>query len=159
MQEEKEKNHTICEILFDKCEVLDRIKLYYNLKGNAELARLLGVAPNTITNWYGRNTFDIDRIYTNCVGVNFHWLLTGDGEMSISDINKQQTKTDIEYQSDPRDTKLIESKNETIETQRELINTLKQRILELERGGLHSSNTSFQYAQSAASTGEISQKK
>ena len=40
--------------ILDKPLVLDRIKEYYKLKGNAELARFLGVAPNTITNWYGR---------------------------------------------------------------------------------------------------------
>ena len=35
------------------------------------MARFLGVAPNTITNWYGRKTFDLDTIYTKCVDVNF----------------------------------------------------------------------------------------
>ena len=48
----------------DKSAVLDRIKEHYSLRGNADLARFLGVAPNTITNWYNRLTFDIDAIYT-----------------------------------------------------------------------------------------------
>lgn len=61
----------------DKSAVLDRIKEYYSLRGNADLARFLGVAPNTITNWYNRLTFDIDAIYTKCEGVDFNWLLTG----------------------------------------------------------------------------------
>ena len=34
----------------DKSAVLDRIKEHYSLRGNADLARFLGVAPNTITN-------------------------------------------------------------------------------------------------------------
>lgn len=67
--------------ILDKPLVLDRIKEYYKLKGNAELARFLGVAPNTITNWYGRKTFDIDVIYTKCVGIDMNWLLTGEGNM------------------------------------------------------------------------------
>lgn len=54
-------------IILNKSSVLDRIKQCYNLKGNAELARFLGVAPNTISNWYGRNTFDLDILYTKCV--------------------------------------------------------------------------------------------
>ncbi|ERI85032.1 LexA family transcriptional regulator [Bacteroides pyogenes] len=62
----------------DKNGVLDRIKKHYQLKGNADLARFLGVAPNTITNWYGRNSFDIDAIYTKCVDIDFNWLFTGE---------------------------------------------------------------------------------
>lgn len=69
----------------DKSAVLDRIKEYYSLRGNADLARFLGVAPNTITNWYNRLTFDIDAIYTKCEGVDFNWLLTGRGSMLKSE--------------------------------------------------------------------------
>lgn len=69
----------------DKSAVLDRIKEYYSLRGNADLARFLGVAPNTITNWYNRLTFDIDAIYTKCKGVDFNWLLTGRGSMLKSE--------------------------------------------------------------------------
>ena len=71
--------------ILDKPLVLDRIKEYYKLKGNAELARFLGVAPNTITNWYGRKTFDIDVIYTKCVDIDMNWLLTGEGNMLRTD--------------------------------------------------------------------------
>lgn len=70
--------------------VLDRIKEYYKLKGNAELARFLGVAPNTITNWYGRKTFDIDVIYTKCVDIDMNWLLTGEGNMLSSESEKEE---------------------------------------------------------------------
>lgn len=74
--------------ILDKPLVLDRIKEYYKLKGNAELARFLGVAPNTITNWYGRKTFDIDVIYTKCVDIDMNWLLTGEGNMLSSESEK-----------------------------------------------------------------------
>ena len=76
--------------ILDKPLVLDRIKEYYKLKGNAELARFLGVAPNTITNWYGRKTFDIDVIYTKCVDIDMNWLLTGEGNMLSSDSEKEE---------------------------------------------------------------------
>lgn len=76
--------------------VLDRIKQYYSLKSNADLARFLGVAPNTITNWYGRKTFDLDVVYTKCVDVDFNWLLTGNDTMlqdtpSVTPEAKQST--------------------------------------------------------------------
>ena len=76
--------------VLDKPLVLDRIKEYYKLKGNAELARFLGVAPNTITNWYGRKTFDIDVIYTKCVDIDMNWLLTGEGNMIREESNKEE---------------------------------------------------------------------
>lgn len=76
--------------ILDKPLVLDRIKEYYKLKGNAELARFLGVAPNTITNWYGRKTFDIDVIYTKCVDMDMNWLLTGEGNMLSSESEKEE---------------------------------------------------------------------
>lgn len=75
--------------ILDKPLVLDRIKEYYKLKGNAELARFLGVAPNTITNWYGRKTFDIDVIYTKCVDIDMNWLLTGEGNMLRTEPEKE----------------------------------------------------------------------
>ncbi|SEF87019.1 LexA family transcriptional regulator [Parabacteroides chinchillae] len=62
---------------FNKGDVLNRIKERYSLKNNADLARFLGVAPNTITNWYNRGTFDIDLIYTKCEGIDFNWLFKG----------------------------------------------------------------------------------
>lgn len=76
--------------ILDKPLVLDRIKEYYKLKGNAELARFLGVAPNTITNWYGRKTFDIDVIYTKCIDIDMNWLLTGEGNMLSSESEKEE---------------------------------------------------------------------
>lgn len=71
--------------ILDKRAVLDRIKQFYDLKGNAELSRFLGVAPNTITNWYARCSFDIDIIYTKCVGIDLNWLLSGEEPKPIKE--------------------------------------------------------------------------
>jgi phage repressor protein C with HTH and peptisase S24 domain len=65
----------------DKNLIISRIKLAYNLKTDTELARFLGVSPNTITNWKDRNSINYDLIFTNCVKLNYDWLLTGRGEM------------------------------------------------------------------------------
>lgn len=82
-------------IFLDKPMVLDRIKEHYSLKSNADLARFLGVAPNTITNWYGRKTFDLDIIFTKCVGVDFNWLLTGEDSMLRHSKNSEETKLGV----------------------------------------------------------------
>ncbi|SFL09204.1 Bacteriophage CI repressor helix-turn-helix domain-containing protein [Porphyromonadaceae bacterium KH3CP3RA] len=65
--------------------ILDRIKAAYGLSGNSELARFLGVAPNTITNWYNRNSIDFDIVFPKCENIDFNWLLTGKGPMLKSD--------------------------------------------------------------------------
>lgn len=65
--------------------ILDRIKAAYGLSGNSELARFLGVAPNTITNWYNRNSIDFDLVFPKCENVDFNWLLTGKGLMLKSE--------------------------------------------------------------------------
>lgn len=94
----------------DKKGVIDRIKSYYSLKSNAELARFLGVAPNTITNWYGRKTFDIDIIYTKCVEVNLDWLFTGEGSMLRADgapTNSVTLSTDILTPSSKSDESIL----------------------------------------------------
>lgn len=65
----------------DKTLILNRIKEAYNLAGNSELSRFLGVAPNTITNWYNRNSIDYDLIFPKCDKLNLEWLFTGKGSM------------------------------------------------------------------------------
>lgn len=62
----------------DKIAVLDRIKEFYNLEKKIDLANFLDISPNTLSNWYTRDTFDIDIIYTKCVGVDFNWLFNGE---------------------------------------------------------------------------------
>lgn len=67
-----------------KSIVLDRIKEAYKLKSNAELARFLGVKPNTISNWYARNSIDYDIVFSKCEGTNLDWLINGISKSHIT---------------------------------------------------------------------------
>lgn len=69
----------------DKNLILDRIKELYQLKNNAKLASFLGIPPTTLSSWYSRNTLDLDIIYEKCVGINWQWLITGEGSMLRAD--------------------------------------------------------------------------
>ena len=60
----------------NKASVLDRIKECYSLKDYSDLACFLGVSSNTITNWYSRNTFDIETICTKCLNTSRNWLMS-----------------------------------------------------------------------------------
>lgn len=122
--------------ILDKCAVLDRIKQFYKLKGNADLARFLEVAPNTITNWYSRKSFDIDSIYTKCVDVNFQWLLTGNGPMIIQGNNNYPLNNNrLKIKDETTSYNKIE-KEENIESEKiylDLIKSQEEKIQSLNR--------------------------
>lgn len=72
-----------------KGEMLDAIKTHLNMTKNADFARFLGISSQAVSNWYTRNTFDAELLYTKCDFINPAWLLTGKGSMlkdNLSDI-------------------------------------------------------------------------
>lgn len=70
-----------------KGEMLDAIKAHLGLPKNADFARFLGVSSQAVSNWYARNTFDAELLYTKCEFINADWLLSGKGEMLKASIN------------------------------------------------------------------------
>lgn len=68
-------------IFLDNSLILNKIKSYYKFKNDAEFARFLEIKPNTLSNWYSRNSIDYQKIITKCVDIDANWLLTGKGEM------------------------------------------------------------------------------
>lgn len=65
----------------EKRDILERLINHYSNGSKAKFATLLGVSPQSVSTWLARNTFDVDKIYANCVGVSGDWLLTGKGDM------------------------------------------------------------------------------
>lgn len=61
----------------DKTLILNELQGHYKFKTDAEFARFLDITPQTLSNWKSRNTFDIEVLYTKCVGVNPEYLITG----------------------------------------------------------------------------------
>lgn len=73
----------------DKTLILNRIKLYYGFKSDADFARFLGIKPNSLSNWYKRNTIDYDLVFSKCEDLNIEWLLSGnDLELQKEDVEK-----------------------------------------------------------------------
>lgn len=87
--------------ILDKNAVLDRIKDFYSLEKRADLARFLGIAPNTLTNWYIRDTFDLDIIYTKCVDIDYNWLFSGEKPSSSQCVNNEYPEINQEYKGSP----------------------------------------------------------
>ncbi|MGB0869510.1 MAG: LexA family transcriptional regulator [Flavobacteriales bacterium] len=73
----------------DKTLILNEIKSHYNFKTNSDFAKFLGIRPQVLSNWFSRNTFDTELIYTKCLNLNPHWLITGEGEMLQNNLTKQ----------------------------------------------------------------------
>lgn len=61
----------------EKGKMLDAIKEHLNLPKNSDFARFLGISSQAVSNWYSRNTFDAELIYTKCEFLNPDWILTG----------------------------------------------------------------------------------
>ena len=142
----------------DKKERLNMIIDHYCDGKPTMFAKLLGVAPSTISSWLSRNVLDYDLIFAKCELLSAHWLITGEGDMLKSENNERHVITEVVYKSDPRDLELISSKNEIIETQKELILSLKQRIQDLECNSSPRADA-FPSAHSVASTGGTYQSK
>lgn len=74
-----------------KGEMLDSIKSHLSISKNADFARFLGISSQAVSNWYTRNTFDAELLYTKCDFINPAWLLTGKGSMLKDDLNGIKT--------------------------------------------------------------------
>lgn len=83
----------------EKRDILEQLISHYANGNKSKFATLLGVSPQSISTWLARNTFDIDKIYANCVGVSGDWLLTGDGSMLKTEHTKE-VMTPVAHQTD-----------------------------------------------------------
>lgn len=85
----------------DKTLILNEIKGHYGFKTDAEFARFLGIKPNTLSNWYARNTFDYEILVTKCDDLNTDWLF-GRGDMlkDSSKIDSRVTIREFKHKTD-----------------------------------------------------------
>lgn len=79
----------------DKKLILNKLILHFAEGNNQKFAEILGITPTSLSNWKARGTIDYEKIYTKCEGVNPHWLLTGEGEMLLTEsVNKNVSTTE-----------------------------------------------------------------
>ena len=78
----------------DKTSILTQIMKYKGFGTKASFASFLGIKPNTLSNWFSRNTFDIDVILEKIPELNKAWLLTGEGNM-LNDAVSNNTQSNI----------------------------------------------------------------
>ena len=68
-------------------DVLQRVKDYYGLDTDVELADFLGVSQPTISMWKSRGSMDSDLIITKCEDASLEWVFKGKGPKKLADID------------------------------------------------------------------------
>lgn len=66
----------------EKKDMLEILINHYCDGNKSRFALKVGVAAQTINTWMGRNTFDLELIYSKCENLSGDWLLSG-GEGEI----------------------------------------------------------------------------
>jgi hypothetical protein len=57
--------------------VFNRIKILYQLKNDSDLARFLGVNPNTLAMHRKRGRLDYDKVIAVCADADLNWVFRG----------------------------------------------------------------------------------
>ncbi|MGE4444718.1 MAG: helix-turn-helix domain-containing protein [Candidatus Altimarinota bacterium] len=124
--------------MFDFKKILKRFKEELNLKHDREIAEILGVEQQNITNWKARNSIPYDLIISFCLEkeINMIYILTGkkDSNSLKNDENLSKTQKEITEKIknlDPIQQKLILNKidNEILKNEEKEIELLKNNIL------------------------------
>ena len=92
-----------------KEELIIRLLDVFNVKENKGLAVKFGVKPSTITSWKnGDNSPQYENILqkNELSGINLHWLLTGEGEKFLKDVQAKSPQ-DRRYEDIGRMVELI----------------------------------------------------
>lgn len=121
----------------NKKERLEAIIKHYSDGKPSVFAKLIGVAPSTISSWLSRDTLDYDLLFAKCENLSSEWLLTGRGEMiNIQTATFNNTTTLPQKESTGIEDKLlaiIADKDATIREMAEEIGALKQTIVQLKQ--------------------------
>lgn len=117
----------------DKRLILNEIKLHYKFKTDSEFARFLGVNPQNIRNWYNRNNYNANLLIDKCQDISPQFIITGKGEMlrENEQISKASVNSDEWKEKAVLWMKIASERLEMIETQREVIQMLKDEIKKL----------------------------
>lgn len=117
----------------NKKERLNAIINHYCSGKPSIFAKFLGVAPSTISSWLSRDTLDYDLIFAKCEMLSPEWLLTGEGNMFLTDTPPKPVAHPQNISIEERLLTIIQEKDTIIREQAEEIGQLRERIIQLTR--------------------------
>lgn len=111
----------------DAEKILQRAKLFLNLRKNKDLAAALGVAQSTISTWIARNTIDYEKIFAICEGADKEWLITGAGD-SATGVQIAEGKNQSYQNEDPAilQGRILELREQVDQMRKEIAKILTQ---------------------------------
>ncbi len=62
-----------------KSDILTSLIDYYCEGNKTKFANMIGITPQTLSNWILRNTIDYDIVYNGCKNLSGDFLLSGEG--------------------------------------------------------------------------------
>lgn len=125
--------------ILNKKEILFRVKSALQLKKDIELARFLEIAPNTLKNWYDRNSLNYDLLFSKCSHLNADWIITGQGypfktkqdnfEYLISSLTNENKTSELSQHCEAASLQnRIEHLESIIQVKEQIISTLHKTI-------------------------------
>ncbi len=122
------KIFAICEYIghnMDKKSIINALIRHYSDGNKSKFASMLGITPQAISTWEKRNTFDIELVFSKCENINATWLLTGTGEMFVTEQKNRESSGDPMVD---RLLDMLEQKDAIIREQAEELGQLRERI-------------------------------
>jgi anti-sigma regulatory factor (Ser/Thr protein kinase)/AraC-like DNA-binding protein len=108
--------------------VLRRLKRLYNIDTDIELAQFLGVSAPTVSNWKTRSSIDFSLVFSKCVGVNYHYILTGEGspfaenDMGVKLSQQLNTSSELNPRKEQTGLENINQLNEIVSSLKDIFN-------------------------------------
>lgn len=78
-------------------EIFERLKIFYNVSTFTELAKKLRIKENVLFVWKRRKTFNLNELYSKIENINWHWLITGEGDMRPGSRRESELVAQVEY--------------------------------------------------------------
>jgi hypothetical protein len=101
--------------------ILNKIKEYYSLNGDAEFARFLGIPPTTLSSWRSRGNINYDLLYSKCVDIDANFLLSGEGKIKRNEPNEHDPVSQFLKILSEKDEKINELNKEVLELNKKVI--------------------------------------
>lgn len=75
--------------------MIERLKEFFNVNNDYQLAYRLGVSQSTVASWKARDTINYSLIIAKCNNINYNWLITGMGSMLLDQLGDKDKSTEL----------------------------------------------------------------